>query len=49
MKNVEERLRALPEMAESTGLQADEQLKQRILRAAREQETPRRHSTVRNR
>ncbi len=36
MKNVEERLRALPEIAESTGLQADEQLKRRILRAARE-------------
>ena len=36
MKNVEERLRALPEIAESTGLQADEQLKRRIMRAAQE-------------
>lgn len=36
MKSVEERLRALPQMAESTGLQADEALKRRILRAARE-------------
>lgn len=34
MKNVEERLRALPEIAESTGLQADERLKRNILRAA---------------
>ncbi len=34
MKNVEERLRALPEIAESTGLQADEQLKRKILRSA---------------
>lgn len=42
MKNVEERLRALPEMAESTGLQADEQLKRKILRAAREENAPRR-------
>ncbi len=36
MKNVEERLRALPEMAESSGLQAGEQLKRKILRAAEE-------------
>jgi len=36
MKSVEERLRALPELAESTGLQADEQLKRKILRAAGE-------------
>ena len=34
MKNVEERLRALPDIAASSGLQADEQLKRRILRAA---------------
>ena len=34
MKNVEERLRALPEIAASSGLQADEQLKRKILRAA---------------
>ncbi len=34
MKSVEERLRELPQMADSTGLQADEQLKRRILRAA---------------
>ena len=39
MKNVEERLRELPRVAESTGLQADEQLKRKILRAA---ESPRR-------
>ena len=46
MKNVEERLRALPEMAESTGLQADEQLKRRILRAAREKQAPKRAFAV---
>lgn len=40
MKNVEERLRALPEIAESTGLQADERLKRRILRAAGEEKRP---------
>lgn len=34
MKNVEERLRALPEIARSTGLEADEALKRKILRAA---------------
>ena len=34
MKSVEERLRELPQMAHSTGLQADEQLKRRIMRAA---------------
>ena len=34
MKNVEERLRALPEIAVSSGLQADDQLKRKILRAA---------------
>ena len=34
MKNVEERLRALAEIAASSGLQADEQLKRKILRAA---------------
>ena len=34
MKSVEERLKRLPELAESTGLQADEQLKRKILRAA---------------
>lgn len=36
MKSVEERLRALPEIAESTGLQADEALKRKIMRAANE-------------
>ena len=36
MKSVEERLKALPELAESTGFQADEQLKRKILRAAQE-------------
>ena len=36
MKSVEERLKKLPELAESTGLQADERLKRRILRAAEE-------------
>ncbi|MBE5782473.1 MAG: hypothetical protein E7329_04050 [Clostridiales bacterium] len=36
MKSVEERLKALPQMADSTGLQADEALKRKILRAARE-------------
>ena len=34
MKNVEERLRALPDIAASSGLQADEQLKRKIFRAA---------------
>ncbi|MBR4359667.1 MAG: hypothetical protein IKP32_03530 [Clostridia bacterium] len=34
MKNVEERLQSLPQIAESTGLQADEALKRKILRAA---------------
>ncbi len=34
MKSVEEWLNALPELAQSTGLQADEQLKRKILRAA---------------
>ena len=42
MKSVEERLRALPEIAQSTGLEADEQLKRKILRAAREKAQPRR-------
>ncbi|MBQ9265254.1 MAG: hypothetical protein IJ189_13740 [Clostridia bacterium] len=41
MKSVEERLRDLPRMADSAGLQADEQLKRRILRAAQEQHAPR--------
>lgn len=36
MKSVEERLKSLPQMAESTGLQADEALKRKILRASRE-------------
>jgi hypothetical protein len=36
MKSIEERLKALPEMADSTGLQADEALKRRIMRSARE-------------
>ncbi len=40
MKNVEERLKALPELAESTGLQADEQLKRKILRAAEDKKRP---------
>lgn len=38
MKNVEERLKELPRMAEATGLQADENLKRRILQSAREKE-----------
>ena len=41
MKNVEERLQALPQIAESTGLQADEQLKRKILRAAEGRQAPR--------
>ena len=41
MKNVEERLRALPELAESMGLEADERLKRRILRAAAEKKPAR--------
>ncbi|MBR6187038.1 MAG: hypothetical protein IKQ41_12370 [Clostridia bacterium] len=47
MKNVEERLRALPEMAESTGLQADEQLKRKILRAAQEKRAPQKSAALR--
>ena len=39
MKNLEERLRELPQIAESTGLQADERLKRRILREAQEKPT----------
>ena len=42
MKSVEERLHTLPDIAENSGLQADEQLKRKILRAAREKEAPRR-------
>ena len=42
MKSVEERLHTLPDIAENSGLNADEQLKWKILRAAREKETPRR-------
>lgn len=38
MKSVEERLKELPQMADSTGLQADEQLKRKILQSARNQE-----------
>lgn len=41
MKNVEERLKMLPQIAESTGLQADEQLKRKILRAAESKKAPR--------
>ena len=41
MKSVEERLHTLPDIAENSGLNADEQLKRKILRAAREKETPR--------
>ena len=41
MKNVEERLRALPELAESMGLEADERLKRRILRASAEKKPAR--------
>ena len=33
MKNLDERLRALPEIAEETGVTADEKLRQRILHA----------------
>ena len=42
MKSVEERLHTLPDIAENSGLQADEQLKRKILRVAREKEAPRR-------
>lgn len=38
MKSVEERLQALPQMADSAGLQADEALKRKILRAARKKQ-----------
>ena len=46
MKSVEERLRTLPEIAESTGLEADEQLKRKILRAAEEKRQPRKAAFV---
>lgn len=39
MKSVEERLNALPDLADSTGLQADETLKRKILRAARQKQS----------
>ena len=41
MKSVEERLRALPRIAEESGLEADEQLKRRILKSVREGQKPR--------
>ena len=41
MKSMEERLRELPQLAESTGLQADERFKRRILRAAEEKKEKR--------
>ncbi|MBR1585363.1 MAG: hypothetical protein IJ662_07490 [Clostridia bacterium] len=47
MKSVEERLRELPQMADSTGLQADEALKRRILRAAQAKDQPRRGAALR--
>ena len=40
MKSVEERLHTLPDIAENSGLEADEQLKRKILRAAREKASP---------
>ena len=42
MKSVEERLHTLPDIAENSGLEAGEQLKRKILRAAREKQQPRR-------
>ena len=36
MSSVEDKLKALPQMAESTGLEADEALRRKILRAAGE-------------
>lgn len=47
MKSVEERLRELPRMADSFGLQADEALKRRILRAAEGQKAPGRRVLLR--
>ena len=47
MKSVEERLRELPQLADSTGLQADEALKRRILRAAQAKDQPRRGAALR--
>ncbi len=41
MKNLDERLQALPEIAEETGVTADEKLRQRILHAAQAPKTPR--------
>lgn len=41
MKRVEERLRDLPETAKALGLEADEQLKRKIMRAAQEKKKPR--------
>ncbi len=42
MKNVEERLRTLQTIAAESGLEADERLKRKILRAVQEKKTPRR-------
>ena len=42
MKNVEERLRTLQTIAAESGLEADERLKRRILRAVQEKKAPRR-------
>jgi len=41
MRSVEDRLKALPQMAESTGLQANEALKRKIMRAAGEKKEER--------
>ena len=49
MKNVEERLKELPRLAESTGLQADEELKQKIMRRAREEAERRQPRSLRRR
>ena len=47
MKNVEERLKELPRMADSSGLQANEALKRKILQSAREGKKARKSSFLR--
>lgn len=47
MKNVEERLQKLPQIADSIDLQADEALKRKILSAARARQTGRRRTVIR--
>jgi amino acid permease len=49
MKSVEERLRALPKIAQESGLEADERLKRKILLSAREGKTQRKSAFISHR